>query len=174
HLAVLLDGLWSRQTSLPGGLVGKPALPGLPGAQALPPGSQPGVPASGLWDLLLPAFSSWPGAAQQLAQVKRALSVGLLELLCFLLIFWGVASLVRLAGGAITRLLGLAMLGPVNRAGGLLLGLGTGLLLNLLLLAVLLRTQPALAFLGGSSGRVDWLSAALQHSLLVQFLSRLL
>ncbi|MGQ9558649.1 MAG: CvpA family protein [Desulfurispora sp.] len=165
HLAALLDGLWSRQTALPGAGAGTPALPGLPGGQAL----------TGLFhDLLLPAFAGWPGAAPQLAQLKRALSVGLLELLCFLLIFWGVAYLVRLAGRAVTRLLGLALLGPVNRAGGMLLGLGTGLLLDLLLLAVLLHAHPAVAFLSSTGSRPDWLGAALQHSLLVKALGQLL
>lgn len=165
HLAALLDGLWQRQTALPGAGTGTPTLPGVPGGQAL----------TGVFrDFLLPTFAGWPDAAPQLTQLKRALSVGLLELLCFLLIFWGVAYLVRLAGGMVTRLLGLALLGPVNRAGGLLLGLGTGLLLNLLLLAVLLHAQPAVAFLSSSGSRPDWLGAALQHSLLVHFLGRLL
>lgn len=167
HLAALLDGLWSRHTALPGAGAGAgaPALPELPGGQVL----------TGIFrDFLLPTFAGWPDAVPQLTQLKRALSVALLELLCFLFIFWGVAYLVRLTGATATRLLGLALLGPVNRAAGMLLGLGTGLLLNLLLLAVLLHAQPAVAFLSGPGSRPDWLGAALQHSLLVHFLGRLL
>lgn len=97
--------------------------------------------------------------------LSRVLASGILDILCFILIFIVVSRLVVLLGALLGKIGSLLFLGPVDRFGGLLLGAAKGIVIAAVLVALLNAVQlPAVFFSGGRSS--NWISLALQKSLI--------
>ncbi len=135
---------------------------------------------SGPWDLLHPV--KVPGAESQLTapagpiytlqgvgeSVSRMLASGILDILCFILIFLIVSMVVKWLGVLAGKLARLFFLGPVDRIAGALLGAAKGGVIAAVLVALANSLQVPASLISGSSND-NWISLALQKSILVPY-----
>lgn len=141
----------------PGGKIPGPSdlihsVKGLPGAE-----SQVAAPKEVLYSL--------HGLSESLT---RVLASGILDILCFIAIFLAVSTAVVIMGMVLAKISRIFLLGPLDRAGGLLLGAVKGLVMAAVLVALLNAVQlPAAFFSGGKSS--NWISLALQKSTIAPF-----
>lgn len=148
-------------------------IPGLTsGAGKKPPGST---------DFLLP-FKGAPGAESLLPgskgalnglfglgdSVTRLLAAGILDIICFIVIFLVVSRVVVLLGSLLGKASRIFFLGTVDRLGGTLLGTVKGAVISLVMVALALSVEAPAAFLAGGYG-FSSLSLALHKSLLVPY-----
>lgn len=98
--------------------------------------------------------------------ITRSLASGILDIICFFLIFLLVSKLVALGGAVAGKLSRMALLGPLDRVGGLLLGALKGCIIAALLVAVMVSLQLPAAFISGEQ-KASIFSLALQKSVLV-------
>lgn len=136
-----------------------PLLPfkGTPGAESLIPGSKGAL--NGLYGL---------GDS-----ITRLLASGILDILCFILIFLVVSRFVVLLGSLLGKASRILFLGPVDRLGGVLLGTVKGAVISLVMVALALSVEAPAAFLSGGYG-FSSLSMALHKSLLVPYFVKVL
>ena len=80
----------------------------------------------------------------------RSVSLSVLEAVSFFIIVWAFSWAAAIAGSFLTKLAGLALLGPLNRISGLLLGLVRGLVLVGAAVYLLCRLVPQPAGAYGS------------------------
>ncbi|MCL5057530.1 MAG: CvpA family protein [Actinobacteria bacterium] len=100
--------------------------------------------------------------------VTSSLAFGILDIICFFLIFLLVSKMVALGGSVAGKLSRIALLGPLDRAGGLLLGALKGCITAALLVAVLVSLQLPAAFISGGQ-KSTLFSLALQKSVLAPY-----
>ncbi|MDQ0284932.1 membrane protein required for colicin V production [Desulfofundulus luciae] len=114
-----------------------------------------------------PAIGLVPGP---LSGWNRYLAQGLLEVLSFVVILLVVARLIGWLGQLLAGAARFSFLGPVDRAGGLFLGIVRGIVAAAILLAVIFALQNAASsWLPGEP--FPWLARAVESSRLVQFLT---
>lgn len=95
--------------------------------------------------------------------LKSSFAQGLLEVVAFILIFMIVSHLIYFLGDLLSRTSRLILLGPVDRLGGLALGLVRGLIIIFILVSVVAPLQaPASVFFSGQ--HENWLVNSIQHS----------
>lgn len=170
-LAAYLNELWNLDEKI---------MRIFPSLQVMPtPASPQGfsqVKAVAAWQEQWGLTGSWPGALQQgpVGDMARLigeslsglLARGLLEVLSFVIIFMVVSRLIYWGGSIMARLASFTFFGPLDRAGGIFLGLLRGTITVLILLALLVPLQlPALLMGGGTEG--SWLARAMENSLVV-------
>lgn len=100
--------------------------------------------------------------------VTRVLASGILDIICFIIIFWVVSKLIFLLGVMVGKAARLMFLGPVDRGAGLLLGAFKGFIIAMLLVALTISFQLPAAFISGGQ-KTSLLSLALQKSLLAPY-----
>ncbi|MBE3586742.1 CvpA family protein [Desulfofundulus thermocisternus] len=106
---------------------------------------------------------------ETLSEWYQHLSRGAPELLSFIAILVLTAWLISWLGNIVGAAAGIGLLGPVNRAGGLILGIARGILAAVIFLAVLMEVKDILnSWLPGFD--VPWLDRALNSSRLYQAL----
>ncbi|MHB8155797.1 MAG: CvpA family protein [Desulfocucumaceae bacterium] len=139
---------------------------------AVPPGSQgpaeiffpfvgsPGSPA-------LPKMVSYSlhGIGES---VTRMLASGILDILCFIILYLVVSKLVVVIGVVVSKMSRLLLLGPLDRAGGLVIGVVKGGIIVAILVAVIVSLQLPAAYIAGGQ-KPSLLSLALQKSTLAPF-----
>lgn len=129
--------------------------PKLPGAQDL---FYPGTASSGIAKGLYGIGES----------ISRVLASGILDIICFIIIFLAVSWIVSLAGVVMGIIARKAFLGPVDRAGGFLLGTAKGCVISAAVVALAISLQlPAAFFAGGK--KTSFLTLALQKSALAPY-----
>jgi membrane protein required for colicin V production len=107
---------------------------------------------------------------ESLSEWYQHLSRGTLELVSFIVILLLTAWLISWLGQIVTTAAGIGLLGPVNRVGGLILGISRGVLAAVIFLAVLMEVKDILnSWLPGFD--VPWLDRALSSSRLYQALN---
>ncbi|SHI67654.1 CvpA family protein [Desulfofundulus thermosubterraneus] len=113
-----------------------------------------------------PAIGLAPGS---LTGWNRYLAQGLLEVLSFVVILLVAARLIGWLGQILAGAARFSLLGPVDRAGGLVLGIVRGVLAAGVLLAVILALKNAAGtWLPGEP--IPWLARAVEGSRLIQWL----
>lgn len=100
--------------------------------------------------------------------VSRSLASGIIDIICFFIIFLLVSQLVALAGAAAGRISRLILLGPLDRAGGMLLGAVKGCIIAAVLVAVMIALQLPAAYITEGQ-KYSVFSLALQKSTLVPY-----
>jgi len=109
-------------------------------------------------------------------QIQNILSMRLLEIIAFLLIFLVVYRLTYFVGAILSQVARMAFLGPVDRLGGLALGLVNGLVIVLILVALLTPLQIPVSMLNGGQ-KDNWYTRSIQSSVIIpkcrQFLTPL-
>ncbi|HBV97909.1 MAG: hypothetical protein JL50_07515 [Peptococcaceae bacterium BICA1-7] len=98
--------------------------------------------------------------------LARSLASGILDIICFFLIFLLVSKLIALGGSVAGKLSRMVLLGPLDRAGGLLLGALKGCIIAGLLVAVMVSLQLPAVIISGEQ-KTSFFSLALQKSVLV-------
>ncbi|MEW6274527.1 MAG: CvpA family protein [Bacillota bacterium] len=118
------------------------------------------------WWPVPPGREGFPG----LGKLPQFFAPGLIEIVAFLLIFLVVAQLTYRVGSMVAAAGRAVFLGPVDRLGGLALGILRGVVIVLVFLALLapLHTS-AFSFPGGHQGSWGWFSRALEQSVLASF-----
>lgn len=135
----------------------------IPGQEILNPARVPGAESQ----LLAPkgALYSLQGLGESLT---RVLASGILDILCFILIFLVVSWAVKTLGALFGKLARMFFLGPVDRAAGALLGAVKGGVIAGVLVALVNALQVPAGVLSGSSSS-NWISLAFQKSALVPY-----
>lgn len=100
--------------------------------------------------------------------VSRLLASGILDILCFIIIFLVVSKAVVILGLLCGKMARLLFMGPIDRAGGILLGAAKGVVISGILVALTVALQvPAAVFSG--TAQPSWVSLALQKSVLAPY-----
>jgi membrane protein required for colicin V production len=121
---------------------------------------------SALWNDSMSWWSSRGLSFTGGEQIQNILSSRLLEIIAFLLIFLVVCRLTYFVGSLLSRVARIAFLGPVDRLGGLALGLVNGLVIVLIIVALLLPLQIPVSILNG--GQPDnWYTRSIQGSIII-------
>lgn len=141
----------------------------LPGADGL---FMPGVPQAGGGLLQAPKGSLF-GLQGLGDSISGLLASGILDILCFILIYLVVSKGVFILGALVAKLSRLFFLGPVDRLGGAALGAVKGVILALVVVALGNSLQVPAAYISGGQGP-NWISLALQKSVLVPYLVKAL
>ncbi|MFA5383272.1 MAG: CvpA family protein [Eubacteriales bacterium] len=119
-----------------------------------------------LWNDSMPWWSSNGLSFTGGEQIQNILSMRLLEIIAFLLIFLVVYQLTYFAGVILSQVARMAFIGPVDRLGGLALGLVNGLVIVLILVALLTPLQIPVSMLNG--GQPDnWYTRSIQSSVII-------
>jgi membrane protein required for colicin V production len=100
--------------------------------------------------------------------VTRSLAAGILDVVCFFVIFLLVAKVVALLGTAAGKISRMTPLGLLDRAGGLLLGALKGCIIAAVLVAAMISLQLPAAYLSGGQ-KMSIFSLALQKSTLAPY-----
>lgn len=100
--------------------------------------------------------------------VTRMLASGILDIICFFVIFLVVSKLIVIAGVVVARVSKMLFLGPLDRLGGLLMGLVKGGVIVAVLVAAIVSLQLPAAYIS-SGEKTSFLSLALQNSLLTPY-----
>ncbi|MCL6477923.1 MAG: CvpA family protein [Peptococcaceae bacterium] len=123
---------------------------------------------SGPGGQLLAPKGSFYGMQSLGESVSRLLASGMLDILCFIVIFLVVSKAVVILGSLIGKAAKMFLLGPVDRAGGLLLGAAKGCIIAGALVALVAVLQvPGELFSG--PGRPSWIGLALQKSMMAPY-----
>ncbi|HAG10847.1 MAG TPA: hypothetical protein DCK76_05585 [Desulfotomaculum sp.] len=119
-----------------------------------------------LWNESMSWWSSQGSSFTGGEQIQNILSMRLLEIIAFLLIFLVVYRLVYLVGSLLSKVARTAFLGPVDRLGGLALGIVNGLVIVLILVALMMPLQiPVSMFSGGQPD--NWYTRSIQSSVII-------
>lgn len=137
-------------------------LPG-PGELFYPIMGQPG--AAGSSAVPKAALTGLQGIGES---ITRVLASGILDIICFILIFLVISRLIFILGGMVGKAAKLMFLGPVDRGAGLILGTSKGFLLAMLLAGLAISFQAPAAFISGAE-KTSILSLALQKSILAPY-----
>lgn len=105
--------------------------------------------------------------------LSNVFAAGILDILCFIAIFWLVSWGVRFVGSLLATMAKLFFLGPIDRIGGALLGAVNGGFLVLVLVGILKSMEGPLSFASGSQDP-GFLAAGLAGSALVPFFTDIL
>ncbi len=97
---------------------------------------------------------------------------GILNIICFIIIFFLVYWAVKILGGLLGTMAKLFFLGPVDRIGGALLGAVNGGFLATVTVGLLHSLLPAANIFQSASG--EFISMALQNSTLASFFTNIL
>jgi len=98
--------------------------------------------------------------------IPNTLPTHLLEIFAFILIFLVAYRLTYFVGSLLSKVARMAFLGPVDRLGGLALGLVNGLVIVMILAALLLPLQVPVSILSG--GQTDnWYTRSVQRSVII-------
>lgn len=136
------------------------AAPALSGGPSVPAGGIPG--AEGL-------IQGSRGALQGLGEsAARVAGSGMLEIICFIAIFFVVSWAVGTAGAILGKVARLFFLGPADRIGGIALGAARGLVMALVLVALAGALEVPAAFMSGGL-HSSWIGLALQKSVLAPY-----
>lgn len=99
--------------------------------------------------------------------VVKSLASGILDVLCFVIIFLVVSWTVKTLGVMLGKVASVFLLGPADRVLGVLLGAVKGCVVAAVLVALGNSLQVPAAFF--STGNSNWISLALQKSLLAPY-----
>ncbi|KJS03451.1 MAG: hypothetical protein VR68_01415 [Peptococcaceae bacterium BRH_c4a] len=100
--------------------------------------------------------------------ITRMLALGILDIICFIIIFLVVSRLIFSLGVIVGKAARLMFLGPVDRGAGLLLGTFKGVIIAMLVVALGISFQLPAAFISGGQ-KTSILSLALEKSLLAPY-----
>lgn len=127
--------------------------------------------APGAPDLFFPGPAA-PGDIKGLYgigdSVARTLASGILDILSFIIIFMVVSGLISILGILVGKMTRMVFLGPVDRAGGILLGAAKGGIISTVLVGLVISLQLPAVFLSGGN-KTSFLSLALQKSVMVPY-----
>ncbi|MFZ5631957.1 MAG: CvpA family protein [Bacillota bacterium] len=130
-------------------------------------GPRGSLPGSG--DLLHPLKGvSFYGIQSLGESVSRLLASGILDIICFIVIFLVVSRVVVILGVLIGKVAKMFFLGPVDRAGGMLLGTAKGCIIAGVAVALMAALQLPAALISGVD-RPSWISLALQKSVIAPY-----
>ncbi|MFZ5649744.1 MAG: CvpA family protein [Bacillota bacterium] len=126
----------------------------------------PGTP-----DLFYPGPAA-PGAVKGLYGIgepaARVLASAALDILCFIIIFLTVSWIVSLLGVVAGKIARIVFLGPVDRAGGAVLGAARGCVVSAVVMGLAVALQLPAAFFSGGK-KTSFLTLALQKSVLAPY-----
>ncbi|MFZ5645059.1 MAG: CvpA family protein [Bacillota bacterium] len=111
---------------------------------------------------------AWYGLQGIGESVTKVLASGILDILCFIAIFLIVSNMVVIIGVIVGKISKIMLLGPLDRAGGLLLGAAKGGIIVAIVVAIVVSLQVPAAFIAGGQ-KPSLLSLALQKSFLAPY-----
>lgn len=113
-------------------------------------------------------FFKMPGLYGVGESAVRLLASAALDILCFIIIFLAVSWIVSLMGVIAGKIASIVFLGPVDRAGGAVLGAAKGFVISAVVMGLAVALQLPAAFFSGGK-KTSFLTLALQKSVLAQY-----
>lgn len=109
-----------------------------------------------------------PGLYGMGESAARLMASAVLDILCFIIIFLAVYWIVSLMGVIAGKIASIVFLGPVDRAGGAVLGAAKGCVISAVLMGLAVALQLPAAFFSGGE-KTLFLTTALQKSVLAPY-----